>query len=133
MTLRWRGAGGSEERAGRERHELVLSWDSAHELFGILTTAANSVVAPIHANAMPVILMTPDEFDLWLEGDTLDALKLQRPLPDEALRIIAKGEKKDRPHAELNRRLGSSCSQQVDIRARATPVYARAERRKAAR
>jgi hypothetical protein len=29
---------------------------------------------------MPVILTTPDEFDRWLEADTLDALKLQRPL-----------------------------------------------------
>jgi putative SOS response-associated peptidase YedK len=52
---------------------------------------------------MPVILTTPEEFDLWLEGDTLDALALQRPLPDDALRIVAKGQKEDGPLTELNR------------------------------
>jgi len=45
---------------------------------------------------MPVILTTPAEFDRWLEADTVDALTLQRPLPDDALRIVAKGEKEDR-------------------------------------
>jgi hypothetical protein len=44
---------------------------------------------------MPVILTTTEEFDLWLEGETVDALKLQRPLLDEVLRIVAKGEKED--------------------------------------
>jgi putative SOS response-associated peptidase YedK len=44
---------------------------------------------------MPVILTTPAECDRWLEADTLDALKLQRPLPDDALRIVAKGEKEN--------------------------------------
>ena len=44
---------------------------------------------------MQVILTTPTEFDHWLEQDTLDALALQRPLPDHALRIVAKGEKED--------------------------------------
>jgi len=43
---------------------------------------------------MPVILTTTEEFDLWLEGETTEALKLQRPLP-EVLRIVARGEKED--------------------------------------
>ena len=43
------------------------------------------------------ILTTPAECDRWLEADTLDALKLQRPLPGDALRIVAKGEKEDPP------------------------------------
>ena len=67
-----------------------------HQLFGFLTTEANAVVAPIHPKAMPVILTTPEEIDQWLEADTVDALSLQRPLPDAALRIVAKGEKEDR-------------------------------------
>ena len=50
---------------------------------------------------MPVILTTPAEFDHWLEQDTLDALALQRPLPDHALRIVAKGEKEDGVAAAL--------------------------------
>jgi hypothetical protein len=40
-----------------------------HELFGFLTTEANSAVARVHPKAMPVILRTPGKFDLWLERD----------------------------------------------------------------
>ena len=61
----------------------------------ILTTEANNIVAPIHPKAIPVILTTPEEFDLWLDGETVEALKLQRPLPDEMLRIVARGGKED--------------------------------------
>ena len=66
-----------------------------HELFDFLTTEANAVVAPIHPKAMPVILTSSDEADRWLEAETANALALQRPLPDDALRIVAKGEKED--------------------------------------
>ena len=63
-----------------------------HELFGFLTTEANAVVAPIHPKAMPVILTTPAEVDAWLTADAPKALGLQRPLGDNVLRIVAKGE-----------------------------------------
>jgi putative SOS response-associated peptidase YedK len=46
--------------------------------------------------AMPVILTKPAEVDLWLAADAPKALELQRPLPDDALRIVASGEKEDR-------------------------------------
>jgi putative SOS response-associated peptidase YedK len=65
------------------------------ELFGFLSTEANSIVAPIHPKAMPVILTTAEEIDLWLEGETVEALRLQRPLPDGMLDIVARGEKED--------------------------------------
>jgi hypothetical protein len=35
------------------------------------------------------ILTTIEEFDLWLGGETVEALKLQRPLPDGMLGIVA--------------------------------------------
>jgi putative SOS response-associated peptidase YedK len=70
--------------------------EGQHELFGFLTTEANAIVAPIHPKAMPVILMTPEEVDLWLAADASKALELQRPLPDDALQIVASGEKEDR-------------------------------------
>jgi putative SOS response-associated peptidase YedK len=70
--------------------------EGVHELFGFLTTEPNAVVAPIHPKAMPVILTTSAEFDLWLAADALKALELQRPLPDDALRIVASGEREDR-------------------------------------
>ena len=45
---------------------------------------------------MPVILTTVDEFDIWLTAPAEEALVLQRPLPDDALRIVARGERSDR-------------------------------------
>ena len=66
-----------------------------HEVFGFLTTEANAIVAPVHPKAMPVILTTMDEVDQWLSAETANALALQRPLRDDLLRIVAKGEKED--------------------------------------
>jgi putative SOS response-associated peptidase YedK len=42
-----------------------------------------------------VILTTTEEIDLWMTAPAADALKLQRPLPDDALVIVARGGKKD--------------------------------------
>jgi putative SOS response-associated peptidase YedK len=69
LRTRWRGVRGPKS----------AEVDGEHELFGFLTTKANAIVAPIHPKAMPVILTTTEEFDLWLEGETVEALKLQRP------------------------------------------------------
>ena len=66
-----------------------------HRLFSFLTTEANAVVAPIHPKAMPVILTTQDEIHTWLTAHAEVALQLQRPLPDDALRIVARGDRKD--------------------------------------
>lgn len=60
-----------------------------HRLFSFLTTKANSVVAPIHAKAMPAILTTAEECEAWLTLPTKDALKLQRPLADDLLKVVA--------------------------------------------
>jgi putative SOS response-associated peptidase YedK len=46
---------------------------------------------------MPLILTMPAEVDRWLEADTPDALASNKPLPDGALRIVARGEKEDGP------------------------------------
>lgn len=37
----------------------------------------------------------------WLTPPTEEALKLQRPLPDEGLRVVAVGERKDDPVTAL--------------------------------
>jgi putative SOS response-associated peptidase YedK len=65
------------------------------DLFGFLTTAPNAEVAKVHPQAMPVILTTKDDCDLWMSGDWESASKLQRPLPDGSLKIVASGEKED--------------------------------------
>jgi hypothetical protein len=38
---------------------------------------------------------TPEEIKVWFLADAPKALELQRPLSDNALRIVAKGEKQD--------------------------------------
>jgi len=58
-----------------------------HRIFSFLTCEPNSVVEPIHAKAMPVVLR-PHEAETWLKAETADALKLQRPLPDEELVVL---------------------------------------------
>lgn len=36
-----------------------------HMVYGFLTTAPNAIVEPIHSKAMPVILTTDEERDVW--------------------------------------------------------------------
>jgi len=69
--------------------------DGQHELFGFLTTEANAEVGAVHPKAMPVILTAKAEIEQWMTAPTQDALKLQRPLPDGALKIVMTGEKED--------------------------------------
>jgi putative SOS response-associated peptidase YedK len=68
--------------------------EGEHLLFAFLTTEPNSIVRPVHAKAMPVIL-TGDECDLWLSADVPTALALQRPLPEQLLTIVATGQRQD--------------------------------------
>ncbi|MCX7307093.1 MAG: SOS response-associated peptidase family protein [Afipia sp.] len=73
----------------------VREGETTNNLFGFLTTEPNDVVGAIHPKAMPVILTTKDEIETWLNAPTAEALKLQRPLPVGALKIVARGTKKD--------------------------------------
>jgi len=66
------------------------------ELFGFLTTDANAEVATYHSKAMPVILTTEAEWDLWLSGAPWPEVQhLQRPLPDGSLQVVARDVRKD--------------------------------------
>jgi hypothetical protein len=67
--------------------------ETTNDVFAFLTTEPNDVVGAIHQKAMPVILTKPDEIERWMTGPPEEALILQRPLPDGALRIVARGTK----------------------------------------
>jgi putative SOS response-associated peptidase YedK len=67
----------------------------ACDLYAFLTTEANAEVVPIHPKAMPVILTTEDEVDIWLNAPAPVALELQRPLANGQLKIVARGERTD--------------------------------------
>jgi len=83
----WNGARGTKANPVEGRHLL----------YGFLTTEPNDVVRPIHPKAIPVILTTPEECDVWLRAPWDEAGTLQRPLLDGVLKIIASGEREDPP------------------------------------
>ena len=86
--------------------------EGEHRLYGFLTTEANGVVGPVHPKAMPVLLTTAEEYDVWLRAPWGEAAALQRPLPEAAMRIAATGEREDH-HASAP--LAQPAPRQLDL------------------
>jgi len=78
----------------------VKEGETTNDLFGFLTTEPNGEVAKVHPKAMPVILTKQEEIEQWMTAPAPEALRLQRPLPDHSLSIVAVGTPEDqRPEA----------------------------------
>ena len=73
----------------------VREGETTSDVFGFLTTEPNALVGRYHPKAMPVILRTPGDIDLWMTAPVAEAFTLQRPLPDDALVVVLRGEKED--------------------------------------
>jgi putative SOS response-associated peptidase YedK len=73
----------------------VREGETTNDVFAFLTINPNAEVGAIHPKAMPVILRTAEEMEIWMTAPAVEALQLQRPLPDGALRIVAQGTKED--------------------------------------
>jgi putative SOS response-associated peptidase YedK len=63
-------------------------WEIWHDLetFAIVTTEANAVMRAIH-DRMPLIL-SPEQFDEWLDPDNPDPSDVLTSVPDEELELV---------------------------------------------
>jgi putative SOS response-associated peptidase YedK len=87
----WHNAGQHDRASAADARKGEAS---EHLLFAFPTTEPNEVVRPVHAKAMPVILIE-ETWDTWLEADVATALTLQQPLPASRLTVVATGQRQD--------------------------------------
>jgi putative SOS response-associated peptidase YedK len=69
----------------------VKEGETTNDIFAFLTTEPSAEVSAIHPKAIPVILTTSDEVETCMAAPPDEPLRLQRPLPDGSLRIVARG------------------------------------------
>ena len=62
-------------------------------------SATDRLFKAIHSRAMPAILTTKAEINAWLTAEGDAPLTLQRPLPDGAPMIVARGDRTGDPPA----------------------------------
>ncbi|WP_239590825.1 SOS response-associated peptidase [Vitreimonas flagellata] len=63
--------------------------EGKHLLFSFLTTEPNDIVRPIHAKAMPVVLIGPEAQQEWLSAPAEAVADIQaRPVANDALEVL---------------------------------------------
>lgn len=90
----WEGeAGAKRERWFSVHGAPILAFagvwrplDEGRRAYAFLTCEPNPLVAPIHPQAMPVMLQ-PDDYDRWLDGEVADACSLAQPFPSQLMRV----------------------------------------------
>lgn len=60
------------------------------DLFAFLTTDPNAIVKPIHQDAMPVLLLSQDDADVWMSAPWDEAQHLVHPAPDDAIMVTSR-------------------------------------------
>ena len=60
------------------------------DLYGFLTTDPNTLVKPIHDKAMPVLLLSHEETEIWMRAPWDEAKDLAHPLPADDLIISSR-------------------------------------------
>jgi putative SOS response-associated peptidase YedK len=76
------------------RYKGPMKKDGANvdiETYSFLTTTANSLVATINHERMPVLLTREEEFETWLRAPMEEAFALAREYPPEQMRIVQEG------------------------------------------
>lgn len=61
-------------------------------------------MAVANPDAMPVILRTPEEIEIWMTAPWEESKLLQRPLPPGMLKVVSVGPKEDRHKLLRSRR-----------------------------
>ena len=72
-------------RKGSESGKRIAA--TPHDVYGFLTRSPNAVVGPIYPKAMPVILMTDAERDVWMRAPR-DAATSAFVAPESCLQFI---------------------------------------------